>query len=68
MQELINNGFVLSVKYTDEYDARVKILLDNGNIVNLNALGLQKPNAKNAAALQPFNLIEVEFFQSENAT
>ncbi len=66
LQEKITKGWVLRIYDKEDNTSLVTIFSQEGYILNLKALGIQKVDSKNRNSLQIFSFVEIEYFQSSN--
>ena len=65
MKEKKNQAWVMRI-FEREEDSVVTLFTDEGYVLHLRALGLNKNTSKNRMSLQLFSIVEIEFFQSTN--
>ncbi len=66
--ETITNAIFLEKKELDDNTSYLFFLAENGKILKLIALGLEKQGSKNANNLSAYSLVEIEYFQNRLQT
>lgn len=62
----ISRAIILSINDYEERDGIIKALFEDGRVMDIFAQGTQVENSKNMINLQPFSIVELEYFQKKD--